>query len=128
MLNESGYASLAVALSALQSCSSCAKRRKLRSVTTNGHLILMRTRINLSLVLLGASLLGLASLAQRPAATSAPPYSPARKAGQTLYVSGQVARTPAGEEVRASVEAETKQVMENLGRVLKENGYSFEDV
>jgi 2-iminobutanoate/2-iminopropanoate deaminase len=66
--------------------------------------------------------------AQKPAATTAPPYSPARKAGPTLYVSGQVARTPVGQEVRDSVEAETRQVMENLGRILKENGYGFDDV
>lgn len=59
---------------------------------------------------------------------AAPPYSPARRAGQTVYLAGQVARTPAGQEVRGSIEAETRQVMENLGRVLKENGCSFEDV
>jgi 2-iminobutanoate/2-iminopropanoate deaminase len=70
----------------------------------------------------------LAAWAQKPAAGAAPPYSPARKAGQTLYVSGQVARAPGGQEVRDSIEAETRQVMENLGRILKENGYSFDDV
>jgi 2-iminobutanoate/2-iminopropanoate deaminase len=56
------------------------------------------------------------------------PFSAARKAGPTLYVSGQVPRTAEGQDVRESVEAETRQVMENIGRVLKENGYGFEDV
>ena len=56
------------------------------------------------------------------------PFSPARKAGPTLYVSGQVARTAAGDDVRDSVAAETRQVMENMGRILKENGYGFDDV
>ena len=56
------------------------------------------------------------------------PFSAARKAGGTLYVSGQVARTPEGEDVKDSVESETRQVMENLGRVLAEHGYGFEDV
>jgi len=56
------------------------------------------------------------------------PFSAARKAGNTLYVSGQVPRTAEGEDVRASVEAETRQVMDNIGRVLSQNGYCFDDV
>jgi 2-iminobutanoate/2-iminopropanoate deaminase len=65
---------------------------------------------------------------QKPSPPTAPPYSPARQAGPTLYVSGQIARTPDGKEVRDSVEAETRQVMENIGRLLKTNGYGFNDV
>ena len=56
------------------------------------------------------------------------PFSAARKAGPTLYISGQVPRTADGADVRQSVDAETRQVMDNLGRILKENGYSFDDV
>ena len=56
------------------------------------------------------------------------PFSAARQAENTLYVSGQVARTADGKDVKASVDAETRQVMDNLQRVLKANGYSFEDV
>ncbi|MBI2929064.1 MAG: RidA family protein [Verrucomicrobia bacterium] len=56
------------------------------------------------------------------------PFSPARQAGPTLYVSGQVPRTAEGQDVRESVEAETRQVMENIGRILKEHGYTFDDV
>ncbi|HJP34319.1 MAG: RidA family protein [Candidatus Latescibacteria bacterium] len=83
------------------------------------------------------ALLGLVALAvveptpaaaQKAVAIKTLPFSAARKAGNTLYVSGQVARTPDGQDVKASVDAETRQVMDNLGRVLKENGYSFEDV
>ncbi len=66
--------------------------------------------------------------AQEAVAIKTLPFSAARKAGNTLYVSGQVARTPAGADVKASVEAETRQVMENVGRVLKKNGYTFDDV
>lgn len=66
--------------------------------------------------------------AQESVPTRSLPFSPARQAGPTLYVSGQVARTATDEEVRDSVAAETRQVMENLGRVLKENGYDWEDV
>lgn len=56
------------------------------------------------------------------------PFSAARQAGNTLYVSGQVPRTADGKDVRASVDAETRQVMDNIGRILKENGYGFDDV
>ena len=68
------------------------------------------------------------TLAQKPVPLRTLPFSPARKAGPTLYVSGQVPRTADGQDVRESVEAETRQVMENIGRVLKENGYGFDDV
>ena len=57
-----------------------------------------------------------------------PPYSPARRAGNTLYISGQIPRTLDGKEVRTSIEEETRQVMENIGRILRENGYTFDDV
>jgi 2-iminobutanoate/2-iminopropanoate deaminase len=56
------------------------------------------------------------------------PFSPAKKAGPTIYVSGQVARTPENKDIRDSVAAETRQVMENLGKILKDNGCTFDDV
>jgi len=70
----------------------------------------------------------LGAAAQDRSAPPKVPLSKARQAGPTLYVSGQIPRTPDGTEVRDSVAAETKQVMENIGRVLKEHGYSFDDV
>lgn len=88
----------------------------------------MKTR-NLSLLLLSVSLLTGAFLwAQKSVPLSTLPFSPARKAGPTLYVSGQVPRTAEGQDVRQSVEAETRQVMENIGRILKQQGYSWDDV
>jgi len=68
------------------------------------------------------------AVAQESVPLSKLPFSPARQAGNTLYVSGQVARDAAGKDVKESVEAETRQVMENLGRILSENGYTFDDV
>ena len=59
---------------------------------------------------------------------SALPFSAARQAGDLLFVSGQIARTPEGADVKDSVAAETRQVMDNIGRVLEENGYAFDDV
>ena len=74
------------------------------------------------------ALFALPVVAQESVAIKTLPFSAARQAGKTLYVSGQVARTPEGEDVKTSVDAETRQVMDNLGRVLEANGYSFEDV
>ena len=57
------------------------------------------------------------------------PYSQAIKAGNTLYCSGQIAIDPkTGELVTESIEAETKQVLDNLGAVLKEAGMNYSDV
>ncbi|MFH1571356.1 MAG: RidA family protein [Gemmatimonadota bacterium] len=66
--------------------------------------------------------------AQEPVPIKTLPFSAARKAGNTLYISGQVPRTADGQDVKTSVEAETRQVMENIGRVLAQNGYGLEDV
>ena len=57
------------------------------------------------------------------------PYSQAVKAGNTLYVSGQIPLNPAtGELVMESIPVETKQVMENLKAVLTEGGATFENI
>lgn len=57
------------------------------------------------------------------------PYSQAIKAGNTLYVSGQI---PIDQEkntlIEGSIEEETEQVMKNLGYILEEAGLSFQDV
>ena len=66
--------------------------------------------------------------AQQSVPTSRLPFSPARQAGDTLYLSGQLARTPEGEEVRDSIAAETRQAMKNLERTLTANGYTWKDV
>ena len=90
----------------------------------------MNTRTTLALVALVASTLGLGSLvlAQKSVPLSKLPISPARKAGPTVYVSGQIPRTSDGADVRESVEAETRQVMDNIGRILKDEGCTFDDV
>jgi 2-iminobutanoate/2-iminopropanoate deaminase len=54
------------------------------------------------------------------------PYSQAVLFGNTLYVSGQIAL--ATFESGASIEEETNQVMKNIGSVLLEAGFVFEDV
>ena len=57
------------------------------------------------------------------------PYNQAVLSGTTLYTSGQIALDPMTMElVKDSIEAETKQVMENLKAVLEAAGMTFENV
>jgi reactive intermediate/imine deaminase len=56
------------------------------------------------------------------------PFSPAVRAGDFIYVSGQVPANAEGEIVAGGIEAQTRQVMENLKTVLALAGATFDDV
>jgi 2-iminobutanoate/2-iminopropanoate deaminase len=56
------------------------------------------------------------------------PFSASRSAGDTLYVSGQIPMKTDGTLETGDAAAQTRQVMENVGKVLKDNGYTFDDV
>lgn len=57
------------------------------------------------------------------------PYSTAKRVGGFLFVAGQIGINPAsGELDTRGIEAETRQVMENVQRVLELTGFSFSDV
>jgi 2-iminobutanoate/2-iminopropanoate deaminase len=57
------------------------------------------------------------------------PYAQAVKAGDLVFCSGQIALDPAtGEMVTGGVEAETRQVLENLTAVLEASGATWNDV
>jgi 2-iminobutanoate/2-iminopropanoate deaminase len=57
------------------------------------------------------------------------PYSQAVRAGQLLFLSGQVPLDPAtGQIVDGDIEAQTRRVFDNLAAVLKAGGRSFADV
>ncbi|MFR9620632.1 MAG: RidA family protein [Rikenellaceae bacterium] len=67
------------------------------------------------------------STTNAPAAVG--PYSQAIEVNGTLYVSGQIALDPAtGVCVEGGIEAETHRVFANIGAILAEAGYGFEDV
>lgn len=56
-------------------------------------------------------------------------YNQAIKAGQTLYVSGQIPLIPGSMElVSSGVADETHQVLKNVAAILENAGYSFKDV
>jgi len=88
----------------------------------------MRKLILFAIAALLCSLPGDGVRAQKAVPIKTLPFSAARQAGNTLYVSGQVPRTADGQDVRESVDAETRQTMDNIGRILKANGYTFDDV
>ena len=57
------------------------------------------------------------------------PYSPAVRAGEFLFVSGQVALDPStGTIVSGDIRAETSQVMENIRALLSAAGLDFSGV
>ena len=57
------------------------------------------------------------------------PYSQAIRAGQFLFVSGQVPIDPAtGELVQGSIADQTRRVLQNIGEILAAGGASFQQV
>lgn len=57
------------------------------------------------------------------------PYSQAIKIDNVLYCSGQIALNPAtGDLMTSNVQAETRQVLKNLGAVLRAGGMDYKDV
>ncbi len=57
------------------------------------------------------------------------PYSQAVEVNGTLYISGQIPINPAtGTMVEGGITEQTRQVLENIGAILKAAGYSFSNV
>lgn len=57
------------------------------------------------------------------------PYCHAVRAGDFLFVTGQLAQDPeTGQVVRGAIEDQTRQVMDNLKLVLEEAGSSFDQI
>ncbi|HHH10786.1 MAG TPA: RidA family protein [Sorangium sp.] len=57
------------------------------------------------------------------------PYNQAVRAGNLLFCSGQIALTPAGGElVEGGIEAQTRQVLNNLTAVLRAAGITWDEV
>ena len=57
------------------------------------------------------------------------PYSQAVEANGMLFISGQIPMDPStGKIVEGGIVEQTRQVMENIGAILKEAGYHYNDV
>lgn len=55
-------------------------------------------------------------------------YSQAVKAGNTVYISGQIPLNLEGELIMTSIKDQTEQVLKNLRAILKEAGGDFKNV
>lgn len=57
------------------------------------------------------------------------PYSPGIRAGNFVFTAGQIALDPeTGKLIDGDVQAQTRQALENLGKVLAAGGASFDSV
>jgi 2-iminobutanoate/2-iminopropanoate deaminase len=57
------------------------------------------------------------------------PYSQAMEVNGTLYISGQIPLMPGtGKLIEGDISVQTEQVMKNIGAILKEAGYDYNDV
>lgn len=56
------------------------------------------------------------------------PYSQAMRVGDLLFTSGQIALTPKGEFIDGGIEAQTKQVLQNLEAILEAANTSKDSV
>ncbi len=56
------------------------------------------------------------------------PYTPAIEAGGFIFLSGQIAMDAQGELHLTDIATETRQVMENVGTLLRAAGADFEDL
>lgn len=56
------------------------------------------------------------------------PYSTFRKAGNFIYLSGQIGIDSNTDKLVEGIEKQTNKVMENITDILKENDYSLDDI
>ena len=56
------------------------------------------------------------------------PYSQAVEVNGMLFISGQIPINPETTTVPEGIEAQTEQVMKNIGAILNEAGYTYQDV
>ena len=56
------------------------------------------------------------------------PYSHAVMAGNMLFTSGQIGADPATGQLKDGVEAQAEQAFANLGAILEEAGFGFENI
>ena len=56
------------------------------------------------------------------------PYSQAVELNGTLFISGQIPVNPATGEMPQGVEAQTRQVLKNIGAILEADGLTYNDV
>ena len=69
------------------------------------------------------------ALSSREAPAAIGPYSPAVRAGQLVFISGQVPIDPAtGNLIDGDISAQTRRVLDNLGALLKAAGLTYTNI
>jgi 2-iminobutanoate/2-iminopropanoate deaminase len=56
------------------------------------------------------------------------PYSQAIRAGSLLFIAGQIPLDAAGQMIEGGVDVQARQVLDNIGAILKAAGLSYSDV
>jgi 2-iminobutanoate/2-iminopropanoate deaminase len=81
-------------------------------------------------IMIAAAFVILLSPASAPAQTSAPlPFSPAVRAGDTLYISGQIGQVPEGADPhKEGFDGAVRMSMDAIGKILKDNGLDYGDI
>jgi 2-iminobutanoate/2-iminopropanoate deaminase len=77
------------------------------------------------------TLIGLMAAAQAQAQAPVPslPFSPAVRAGNTLFLSGQIGKAPEGSDPHgAGFDAAVRSAMDSIGKILTDNGAGFDKV
>lgn len=70
-----------------------------------------------------------AAILAQPGMPARPPFSPAVRAGDTLYLSGQIGQVPPGMDPHgAGFDAAVRGAMDSIGAILAANGLDFGDV
>ncbi len=67
-------------------------------------------------------------IATKDAPGAVGPYSQAVEANGFLFISGQIPIIPATGEIPEGITAQTRQVMENIGGILRAAGYDYKNV
>ena len=92
----------------------------------------MRVFVGLCVLMLSAAAQGAAHVEfinSEAARAANRPFSDAVRVGDMLYLSGAIGVKPgAATPVSGGIGPQVRQTMENIGRTLSENGYTFDDV
>ena len=83
---------------------------------------------SLGCIAFGFLLVLLGCIVGLPAPAAIGPYSQAIRAGNTVYLSGQLGLDPATGNLREGIEAQTRQVLDNLHAVAVAAGGSLDDI
>lgn len=70
----------------------------------------------------------ISSIESNQAPSPVGPYSPAVRAGDFLFISGQIPLTTSGDIITGDIQAETRQVLSNIDALLREATLTFANV